>query len=216
MTTMRRIVGFGAGGHSRALLEALRMTGDVEVVSLLIPPPVPADATVDGVEVLCEPEFLRSMPRDVTGAFIGIGGTGDNQPRRRAYTKALAAGLRVEGCIHPSAFISPSACVAQSTNVMGGSFIHCHADVGENSIVNSGTIVEHDCKVGDHVHLAPGVTLGGGVIIDDLAHVGIGAVVLQGLHIGEGALIAAGSVVTRDVPSCEAVAGVPAKRIVDD
>ena len=43
------------------------------------------------------------------------------------------------------------------------------------------------------------------------AAIGSGAVILGGVTIGEGALVGAGAVVTRDVPSGETVAGVPAR-----
>ena len=53
----------------------------------------------------------------------------------------------------------------------------------------------------------------GEVKIGPRAFVGSGCRVLKGVTIGEGAVIGAGSVVTRDVPSFEIWAGVPAKHI---
>ncbi len=43
--------------------------------------------------------------------------------------------------------------------------------------------------------------------------IGHRAIILAGVSIGDGAIVAAGSVVTRDVPSCDIVGGVPAKKI---
>ena len=48
-------------------------------------------------------------------------------------------------------------------------------------------------------------------VVKAKASIGTGAVILGGLTIGEGAMIGAGAVVTRDVASCEVVAGVPAR-----
>jgi len=42
------------------------------------------------------------------------------------------------------------------------------------------------------------------------ASIGSNATILPGVTIGEGALVGAGAVVTRDVPACAVVAGVPA------
>lgn len=45
--------------------------------------------------------------------------------------------------------------------------------------------------------------------------IGHGAVIMRGITIGDGSIVAAGAVVTRDVPSYEVWAGIPAKRIRD-
>ncbi len=51
------------------------------------------------------------------------------------------------------------------------------------------------------------------VDIEDGAWIGAGVVVLPGVRVGAGAVVGANSVVTKDVPSREIWAGVPAKRI---
>ena len=42
---------------------------------------------------------------------------------------------------------------------------------------------------------------------------GFGAIIMAGVQIGRGAIIGAGSVVTKNVPSYEIHAGVPAKKV---
>ena len=56
------------------------------------------------------------------------------------------------------------------------------------------------------------------VVIGDGVMIGANAVILEGVHVGDNSVIAAGSVVTKDVPPCCVVAGVPAKVVkqVDD
>lgn len=51
------------------------------------------------------------------------------------------------------------------------------------------------------------------VVIEDDVWIGANCSILSGVTIGTGAVIAAGSVVTRDIPSCSVVGGVPAKVI---
>ena len=53
----------------------------------------------------------------------------------------------------------------------------------------------------------------GPIIIKDDVWIGCKATILQGVIIGYGAVIGANSVVTKDVPDCAIVAGVPAKII---
>jgi acetyltransferase-like isoleucine patch superfamily enzyme len=53
----------------------------------------------------------------------------------------------------------------------------------------------------------------GAVFLQDGCWIGIGAVILPGVTIGRNAIVAANAVVTKDVPACAVVGGVPAKII---
>ncbi len=51
------------------------------------------------------------------------------------------------------------------------------------------------------------------VVIEDYVFIGPRAIILPGVTIHRGAVVAAGAVVTKDVPTCQMVAGIPAKQI---
>jgi len=53
----------------------------------------------------------------------------------------------------------------------------------------------------------------GAVLLQDGCWIGIGAVILPGVTIGRNAIVAANAVVTKDVPACAVVGGIPAKII---
>jgi acetyltransferase-like isoleucine patch superfamily enzyme len=53
----------------------------------------------------------------------------------------------------------------------------------------------------------------GAVTLKDGCWIGIGAVILPGVTIGRNAVVAANAVVTKDVPDCVVVGGIPAKII---
>lgn len=53
----------------------------------------------------------------------------------------------------------------------------------------------------------------GAVLLQDGCWIGIGAVILPGVTIGRNAIVAANAVVTKDVPACSVVGGIPAKII---
>jgi len=207
-----RVIGIGAGGHARVLLEALQTRQDIEVIGLLDADPDLKGAEVLGVRVLGGDDQLERLHAEgIRDVFIGVGGTSDNAPRRRLFELVKARGFEVLSVIHGSSVLSPSANLGEGTCLCPGAIVAAGATLGRNVIVNTGAIVEHDCEVGDHVHIASGAVIAGAVVIGEGAHVGAGASVRQGLKIGRYALVAMGAAVVDDVPDGGAVAGVPAK-----
>ncbi len=208
----RAVIGLGAGGHARVVLEALVAVGGFEVVGLLDPRRELWGREVHGVPVLGDDELLeRQYDAGVSCAFIGLGGVGDTRPRRRLYEFARSRGFEIVSVVHPAAVVSPSATVGYGATILAGAVVNADARVGEDVIVNTGAIVEHDCRLGDHVHVGGGARLASGVDVGEGAHVGIGATVIQGIQVGAGAIVGAGAVVVRDVEPGIVVAGVPAR-----
>ncbi len=201
-----RIVGLGAGGHARSLLEALRSAGRYEVVALVDDDPSRAGGVVLGVPVVASLEEV-----DAALAFVGVGGVADAGPRRRAFARLRDAGYELPPVVHASAVVSPWATLGLGAQVLAGAIVNAAAVLGDGAIVNTGAIVEHDCVVGASAQLGPRAVVGGDATVGDAAHVGMGAVVLEGRTVGDGAFVAAGAVVTRDVPAGARVAGVPAR-----
>ena len=209
-------MGLGAGGHSKVVIEILRLTGDYEIMGLLDAKEALWNTRVLEVPVLGGDDLLRDLYRQgLRHAFIGVGSVGDARPRQRLYGWGLEQGFRMVQAIHPGAVVSPSADIGAGVTIMAGALINAEAHLGDNVIVNTGAIVEHDCVLGDHSHLATGAVLSGSVRIGPVAHVGAGATVRQGITIGEGAVVGAGAVVVKDVPPWTVVVGVPASPLRD-
>ena len=212
-----KVVVLGAGGHARSVLDALRSAGEHEVVALTDPRPELAGASVAGIAVVGDDSRLANLrSQGVEGAALGIGGTGDNGPRRRAFECVTELGFALPPVVHAAATVSPYAELGDASVVLARSVVGPGARLGSNVVVNTGAIVEHDCVLGDHVHVASGATLGGAVTVGEGAHVGLGASVLQGVTIGAGALVGAGAVVIRDVAPGDRVVGVPAASMTGD
>jgi len=210
----RPIVGIGAGGHTRGILEILRHTGRYCLIGLTDADAVLWGHELDGVPVLGDDAVLPGLnAKGVRHAFIGVGSVGDMRVRRLLYIRTLALGFTIETVCHPAAIVSPSAVIGAGATVMAGAIINAAANLGDNILVNTGAIVEHDCRLGHHIHLATGVKLAGGVTVEDGAFIGIGATVLQGIHIGASAIVGAGAVVVADVPDHVVVVGVPARML---
>lgn len=209
---MSRVVGLGAGGHAKVVLDILGLDGRWEVEGLLDPNSTLHGSELLGSCVLGGDELLPALVRQgVTHAFIGLGSTGDLGPRRRLYELAHAHGLQMVAAIHPDAIVARSATIGSGATLMAGVVVNAGAVLGENVVVNTGAIVEHDCRIGNHVHIATGAALAGAVAVHDLVHLGLGARVREGVVIGVGAIVGAGAVVVDDVAPGAVVVGVPAR-----
>jgi UDP-perosamine 4-acetyltransferase len=209
---MMRVVGLGAGGHAKVLIDLLRLRGDVEIVGLTDPDPALWHTTVLDVPVLGDDHLLATLlSQGVRGAFIGVGGVGDNTPRQRLYGAARSMGFEIMTSIHPTAIIARSVVLESGVMIMAGAIINAGTHIDDNVIINTGAIVEHDCQISAHAHVAPGAVLSGGARVGEGAHIGAGAVVRQYLTIGARAIVGAGAVVTKDVPADTTVVGIPAK-----
>jgi len=211
-STPKSVIGLGAGGHAKVVIEALRLSGGHDIVGLLDPKPELWNTVVLDVPVLGGDDLLAELKaQGVSLAFIGLGGVGETGPRRRLYELALDRGFQIIRAIHPQAVLSPSAQLGEGPTVLAGAVINAEATLGDNVIVNTGSIVEHDCVIGSHVHIATGAVLAASVTVGDGAHIGAGSTIRQGISIGEGALVGAGAAVVKDVAPDTVVTGVPAK-----
>lgn len=204
------IIGYGAGGHARSLLEALRSGGRFEVVALADDDSARAGEDVLGVPVVEGGALERFRAEGVEHAFVGVGGVASPAGRRQAFARLDAAGFTLPEVVHGSAVVSPWARLGRGVQLLALAVVNAAAVLGDGVIVNTGAIVEHDCVIGASAHLGPRAVLGGHVTVGEDTHIGMGAVVVEGLSVGSRAFVAAGAVVVRDVPDGARVGGVPA------
>lgn len=209
---MTRLVGLGAGGHARVVLDILALRGGWETICLLDNDRSLRGSVIGGAEVVGDDDLLPTLVASgFTHAFIGVGSSSDLRTRRRVYLVARDAGLEVIDAVHPTAAISASALIGHGATVGAQAVIGPEARIGENVIVNTGAVVEHGCTLGDHVHVATGAVLGGDVTVGSGTHIGLGAHLLQSVHVGADTVVGAGAVVVRDVGDAVVVAGTPAR-----
>jgi sugar O-acyltransferase (sialic acid O-acetyltransferase NeuD family) len=207
-----KVIGLGAGGHAKVVLEILAGSGAIEVIGLLDPRHELWGTRVLGVLVLGDDSLLTGhYDAGVTHVFIGLGSAWDMRPRARLFDAARGEGFDVVSAVHPSAMLSPSARVGVGPTLLAGAIVNADAELGDDVIVNTNAVVEHDCRVGSHVHVASGAVVASGVELGDAVHVGAGATVIQDVRIGARAVVGAGAVVVRDVEPATIVAGVPAR-----
>ncbi len=210
--TRTPVIGLGAGGHARVVIEILRALESFDVVGLLDANEELWGKTILGINVLGDDAQLAKIYESgVRAAFIGVGSVGSMKARQRLFDKAREHGFDVARAVHPASVVSPSAEIGEGPTVMASAVINAAARLGDNVIVNTGAVVEHDCVIGHHVHVATAAALAGEVRVGEGTHIGLGARVLQGVSIGRNVVVGAGAVVVRDVPDDVVVVGVPAR-----
>lgn len=206
------VIGVGAGGHAKVVIEMLRLIGGYELVGLLDPRPELWNTDVLGVPVLGDDCLLAELYYDgVRHAFIGLGSVGDTEPRQRLYEEVRSRGFEIVQAIHPQAILAPSVEIGHGATIMATAVINTATSLGANVVVNTGAIVEHDCVIGAHVHIASGARLASTVHVGEGTHIGLGACIRQCIRIGRQAIVGAGAVVVDDVPDNVVVVGVPAR-----
>lgn len=208
----RPVIGLGAGGHARVLVEILRASEEWELAGLLDRDPALTHTRVGGVPVLGNDDLLSDLwQQGVQHAFLGIGAVRDTHARRALFERTKKLGFTFIPVIHPRAIVAPSAQAGEGAAILAGAIVNTDATLGVNVIINTGAIVEHDCRIGSHAHIASGACLAGGVLVGDGAFLGAGCTIRQGLTVGAEAVVGAGAVVIKDVPAGATVVGVPAR-----
>ncbi len=140
---------------------------------------------------------------------------------RRNSAIPLADLTKINARIEPGAVIREMTEIGDKCVIMMGAVINIGAVIGEGTMIDMNAVIGGRATVGKNCHIGAGTVLAGvieppsatPVKICDGVMIGANAVVLEGVTVGENSVVAAGSVVTKDVPPCCVVAGVPAKII---
>ncbi|MDQ6981929.1 MAG: acetyltransferase [Mariprofundus sp.] len=206
---MNQLLILGAGGHGKVMAETAEAKGVWNKIGLLDD----RHAVLDGSLRWPVLEKIEKAARFVSEYSHATVAVGDFRKRLEWLDMLASLGFSIPTLIHPKAWVSPSASLAEGCVVMANATVQADATLGRGCIVNTGASVDHDCSIGDGVHICPGVSLGGDVIVGYGSWLGIGSSVIQGIHIGGHATVGAGAAVISDVSDCLTVVGVPARGI---
>jgi sugar O-acyltransferase (sialic acid O-acetyltransferase NeuD family) len=196
---------YGAGGHSKVILDILESYG-VGVRGVFDDNPSNAKLrimkVVDGIRLLGE-----GFPHLDAPLIISVG-----HNSRRAELASLIPG-NFGTAIARSSIIASTASIGAGSVVLHGAIVQADTRIGTHVLVNTAASIDHDNIIGDYVHVSPHATLCGHVEVGDGTHVGAGAVVIQKVQIGRWCTIGAGAVVLQDIPDFATAVGNPARII---
>lgn len=204
------IIIIGAGGHATVLADALLAAGE-KIIGFTGVDPKSKGKLICGLQILGDDSILATYSPETVYLVNGIGSTSNVSTRMSIQECLQSKGWHFTSVRHPSAIVSPYACIAADVQLLAASVLQAGAFVGAGCIVNTAAIIEHGAQIGVWSHIAPRALLCGETVIGARCHVGAGAVVRQGLHIGDDSVIGAGAVVINNFNGSGTLIGVPAR-----
>lgn len=146
-----RLIILGAGGHGKVVADLAKQTGKYDNICFL-----DDNSTSENVVGKCS-DFVKfkSENTEMYPAF------GNNFGRIEWENKIYEAGIKLARIIHPLAYISPFAEIADGCVIMPYAIVNTGTKVEKACIINMGAIVDHDCILEEGCHLAPGAIVKG-------------------------------------------------------
>ena len=141
-----RLIILGAGGHGRVVADLAEQTGKYDAIYFL-------DDESEDKSVLgkcSEFEEFHTQDTEMYPAF------GNNKGRIEWEHKIEDAGVRLAKIIHPLAYVSPTAKIADGCVIMPYAVVNTDSVLNKACIVNIGALVDHDCVLEEGCHIAPG------------------------------------------------------------
>ena len=202
---MQKYVVIGTGGHANSIFDLIQSSGDTVEYFVAI--------NNESVQHKGIPTVDFSEVNNFSSELKFVFGIGDYKIRNRVIMEMNLSNqvLRFPPLIHPTAYVSKSATIANGTVVFANSYVGPNSRIGKFCILNTGASVEHDCSIGNQNFLAPGTILAGRVMIGDNCFLGMGSLISDGISIGSDSVIAANSFVNENIPSNSFAAGTPTK-----
>ena len=141
-----RLIILGAGGHGKVVADLAEQTGKYDAVYFL--DDVSNDSRVIGI---CNDfEKFNTPDTEMYPAF------GNNTARIEWEDKIKGAGIKLAKIIHPLAYVSPRAQIADGCVIMPYAVVNTGTVLNKACIVNVGALVDHDCILEEGCHIAPG------------------------------------------------------------
>ncbi|WP_296299305.1 acetyltransferase [Rheinheimera sp.] len=198
LSTTKKLVMIGAGGHARVLLDILSRQNQLPT-AIFCAEKAQLAAPFASIKQYHQDEQMREFsPNDVL-LVNAVGRLPGEHRRMQIFDKFKAMGYQFASVISEKALVSAYCSLGEGVQILDGSIVNTGVQIAENCIVNTAAVIEHDCKLDAHVMVAPGAVLCGNVHCAEQVFIGAGATVIQNIAIGKAALVAAGATLVCDL-----------------
>lgn len=142
-----RLIIFGAGGYGQTVADIARQSGRYTQICFL-----DDGKTGEGILGKCS-DYLR-FADEKTEMYPAFG---NNTVRLQWLDRLAEAGIPVPTLVHTSAYVSPTAQIAEGTVILPKALVNTNCQIERGCIVNCGCIVDHGCVLEEGVHICLGV-----------------------------------------------------------
>ena len=201
---MDEIIIVGAGGHARACIDVIEMSGQFKVIGLVERDEVSNQENL-GYPVIGTDDDLPNLRQKCANALIAVGQIKSPKIRIKLYQLLKELDFTLPVIVSSQAYVSKHAQIGEGSIIMHGVIINANAKIGNNCIINNRALIEHDAVIGDHCHIATGAIINGEVSVGNETFIGSGAVTKQAISIGKNCVIGAGVVLKNDIESNKVV-----------
>lgn len=141
-----RLIILGAGGYGRTVADVAAQSGRFTEIGFL-------DDNSTHPQVLGK---CADYSHYIDSNTMFYPAFGNNEGRMNWFIQLKAAGASIPTIIHPSAYVSPTATVAEGCVILPKAVVNTGCMVHTGCIINCGAIVDHDCVVEEGVHICLG------------------------------------------------------------
>lgn len=165
----------GAGQYGRVIEDIARQSGAYESIRFLD----------DGA---CSPAVLGKMadfPQYMGDDTVFHVAVGHNTFRGQWVARLQQAGAPLSTIVHPTAYVSPTACLGQGVAVLPRAVVNSYTTIEDGCIINTGAIVDHDCTIRAYAHVCVGAIVKADNCIPSLMKIDAGVVIENETYKGE-------------------------------
>jgi len=188
---MKKIVIFGAGGHSLVIIDLIKELNEYTIVGIYDDN---KDGDFDGIPILGQID--DNIIENADEYIIGIG---DDKIRKKIYEQF--SNLPWATLIHPKSIVSKNTRINEGSVILAGAIIQAGVSIGKHCIINSFSSI------------CPGVTICGNVNIGELTFIGANSTIIQRITVGNNCIVGAGSVIIKNVNNNCKIVGNPGRII---
>lgn len=194
-----KLVIFGCGGHSRAVLDVILNNKEYDDILFV------DDNAKDNEKILSYPIY-KDYNITNEAVFVAIG----NNSKRKILCKQYYNNL--------ISIISKDSYLGQNVSIGKGVFIGhdvhlgIFSKIGDFSIINTRATIDHECTIEEAVFVGPNSTLCGKVQLGKNVFIGAGCTIKDNIVINNDIVVGAGAVVIKELSEKGSYIGIPAKK----
>jgi acetyltransferase EpsM len=208
MYSIPRLFIFGAGGHTKQVVDIFRSRG-IKINGFFDDSKKKGEKYYYDHKIIDKISNAKNYLKKNDQLFCGIG---DNLIRQNIFNQHKE--FEFVNCISPLAIVSHTAKIGQGNYV--GNFVNLMPDsvIGSHNIINDGSLIGHDASIGDFNLIAAFVCCGAHSKTGNSNLIGINVSINPSkINIGNNNIIGSGTVVINDIMNNSTVVGLPGKII---